>query len=121
MAAIKNEREYAKACERMEELLALISDDVPMSEKDDVELGLISDLVADYEDLHHLIERPSLIEVLKYYMFENKITQTKLASLLGVSSSRVSDYLSGRSEPTLKVGRAICQKLGIDAEIVLGV
>ncbi len=121
MAAIKNEREYEKACERMEELLALVNDEVPMNEKDSVELSLISDLVADYEDLHYQVEKPSLIEVLKHYMFENNITQTKLAELLEVSTSRVSEYLSGKSEPTLKVGRTISRKLDIDAEVVLGV
>ncbi len=121
MAAIKNEKEYEMACERMEELLALLSDDIAMSEKDSVELGLISDLVADYEELHHQVDKPTLIEVLKHYMYENSITQTKLAEILNVSTSRISEYLTGKSEPTLKVGRTINQKLGIDADIILGV
>ena len=47
--------------------------------------------------------------------------QTKLSELLGVSTSRVSDYLTGRCEPTLKVAREISRKLNIDADIVLGV
>jgi HTH-type transcriptional regulator/antitoxin HigA len=33
----------------------------------------------------------------------------------------VSEYLSGKSEPTLKIGREISRKLHIDANIVLGV
>ena len=41
--------------------------------------------------------------------------------LLGVSTSRVSDYLNGRCEPTLQVAREISRKLNIDADIVLGV
>ncbi len=35
--------------------------------------------------------------------------------------SRVSEYLSGKSEPTLKIEREISRKLHIDANIVLGV
>ncbi|MBR1774937.1 MAG: helix-turn-helix transcriptional regulator [Bacteroidales bacterium] len=41
--------------------------------------------------------------------------------LLGVSPSRVSEYLSGKSEPTLKIGREMSKKLNIDADVVLGV
>jgi len=33
---------------------------------------------------------------------------------LGVSPSRVSEYLSGKSEPTLKVARDLNKKLNID-------
>ena len=44
-----------------------------------------------------------------------------MSELLGVSPSRVSDYLTGRSEPTLEVARDISRKLNIDASIVLGV
>ncbi|WP_373748066.1 helix-turn-helix domain-containing protein [Kaistella sp.] len=38
-----------------------------------------------------------------------------------MSTSRVSKYLTGKSEPTLKVAREISKKLNIDASIVLGV
>ena len=49
------------------------------------------------------------------------LTQNKLSELLNVSPSRVSEYLSGKCEPTLKVAREMSRKLGIDANIVLGV
>ncbi|MCM1031220.1 MAG: helix-turn-helix domain-containing protein [Oscillibacter sp.] len=45
----------------------------------------------------------------------------KAKNTLGVSPSRVSDYLTGRCEPTLKIAREISRKLNIDAHIVLGV
>lgn len=54
-------------------------------------------------------------------MYEMGLTQDSLAKLIGVSPSRVYDYLSGKSEPTLKVGRLISQKLDIPPAIVLGV
>ena len=49
------------------------------------------------------------------------LSQAALAKLLGVSPSRICDYLSGKSEPTMKVGRVMCQKLKIAPAIVLGV
>jgi HTH-type transcriptional regulator/antitoxin HigA len=41
--------------------------------------------------------------------------------LIGVSPSRVSEYLSGKAEPTLTAAREISRKLNIDANIILGV
>ena len=62
-----------------------------------------------------------MIDVIKLRMYEMGLNQAKLSELIGVSPSRVSDYLTGRSEPTLKVAREISKKLNIDANIVLGV
>lgn len=54
-------------------------------------------------------------------MYEMGINQIKLSELIGVSPSRISEFLTGRSEPTLKVAREISRKLNIDDNIVLGV
>lgn len=58
---------------------------------------------------------------MKLRMYEMGLSQAKLSELLGVSPSHISDYFTGRSEPTLKVAREISRKLNIDANIVLGV
>lgn len=121
MAKIMNETAYKATMERIEELLPLVDDDTPMSDKNLIELELLSNLVADYDDEHYPIKSPSLMDVIKLRMYEMKINQNKLSELLNVSPSRVSDYLTGRSEPTLKIARDISKKLNIDANIVLGV
>ena len=54
-------------------------------------------------------------------MYEMGLSQAGLAKLLGVSPSRICDYLSGKSEPTMKEGRQISLKLNIAPSIVLGV
>ena len=54
-------------------------------------------------------------------MFEMGLSQAKLSELLGLSPARVSDIVTGKSEPTLKVGRLISQKLNISPAVVLGV
>lgn len=82
---------------------------------------LVSDLVADYEDVHYPIGTPSLIEVVKLRMYEMGLSQAALAKKIGVSPSRICDFLSGKSEPTIKVGRRISKELNIDPAIVLGV
>ena len=117
----KTEKQYKAACSRIEELLKVVSNDTPTDDKNFLELDLISDLVADYEEEHFPIEAPSLVDVIKLRMYEMGLTQTKLSELLNVSPSRISEYLSGKCEPTLKVAREISRKLNIDANIVLGV
>ena len=121
MAKIKTEKQYKGASERIEELLKVVGNDTPIDDKNYIELDLLSDLVADYEEEYFPIVAPTLVETIKLRMYEMKLTQLKLAELLGISPSRVSEYLSGKSEPTLKVAREISKKLNIDANIVLGV
>lgn len=121
MAKIQNETAYQVAMERIEELLPLVDDDTPLTDKNLIELDLLSGLVEEYEDEHFPIKTPSLIDVIKLRMYEMGINQAKLSELLDVSPSRISDYLTGRCEPTLKVARDMSRKLNIDANIVLGV
>lgn len=121
MVKIKTEKQYKAACARIEELLKVVNNDTPMDDPNYWELDLISDLVADYENEHFPVASPSLVDVIKLRMYEMGLTQNKLSELLNVSPSRVSEYLSGKCEPTLKVAREISRKLNIDANIVLGV
>ncbi|MDR1554368.1 MAG: helix-turn-helix domain-containing protein [Prevotellaceae bacterium] len=118
---IKNEKQYKAACERIEELLKVVSNDTPTDNKDFIELELLSDLVADYEEVNYPVKEPELVDVIKLRMYEMGINQTQLSELLGVSPSRVSEYLTGKSEPTLHIARTISRKLNISASVILGV
>lgn len=117
---IKNQRQYKAVMERIDELLRVVDDDTPTTNKDYIELMLLSDWVAEYEDAHYPVATPSLAEVIKLRMYERSLTQSEVSELIGVSPSRVSEYLTGKSEPTLKVARNISQKLNITPDVVLG-
>ena len=115
------EKQYKVACGRIEELLKIVGNDTSTEDNNFIELDFLSDLVADYEEKHFPIETPNLNDVIKLRMYEMGISQLKLSEILNVSPSRVSEYLTGKSEPTLKVAREISKKLKIDASVVLGV
>ena len=121
MTKIKDKAEYEVLKDRIEELLFTVDNETPEYDKKLIELNLISNLVADYEEEYFPVKAPRLVEVIKLRMYEMNLTQLKLSELLGVSPSRISEYLSGKNEPTLKVAREISKKLNIDASIVLGV
>ncbi|MFG6385480.1 MAG: helix-turn-helix domain-containing protein [Muribaculaceae bacterium] len=121
MTKIENERQYQVALKRVEELMLSLPEDTPEDDPQMVELILLGNLVADYDEEHYPIGEPSLIDMLKLRMYEMGLTQVALSKLLGINPSRISEYLSGKKEPTLSQARIIVERLNIDPAIVLGV
>ena len=121
LAKIKNEIEYRKAMERIDELLPLVHDDTPTTDKNYIELDLLSDLVEEYEDIHYPISKPSLAETIKLRMYEMGLTSAHLSSLLGITPTSLGQYLRGEAEPSLSVARMMSKELNISPAIVLGV
>lgn len=122
MTRIENETQYEAILERIEELLK-IDDETGLQENDYrlVELDILSALVADYEEIHYPIEKPSLVEILKLRMFEMGLSQSALAAKLDMNQSKISEIISGKSEPTLKQARTMSQVLHISPSVLLGV
>lgn len=114
-------QQYEYALNRIEELLPLVTDETPASDKNAVELTIVSDIVETYEKLHYPISKPTIGELISLSIEEKGMTQKQLAKELGVSPSRVCDYISGRAEPTLRIARAICIILGIAPASILGI
>ena len=107
------EKQYEYALARVDELLPIVDDNMPANDKTAIELSVLSDVVIAYEKEHYPIAKPSISELLALSLNEKGITQKQLANKVGVSPSRVNDYVSGRSEPTLRVARLLCQTLNI--------
>lgn len=114
----KAQYEYALA--RIEELLPLVDDNTPANDKYAVELTVMSDLVIEFEKEHFPIEKPSVAELISYSLKENGMSQKQLANELGISPSRINDFVSGKSEPTLKMARLLCRILNISPAAMLG-
>ncbi len=55
----------------------------------------------------------------KGWMAENKVKQTEIADLLGISLQAVNLKVNGKMEFSLPQVRAICAKYGISADIFL--
>lgn len=121
MSRLLTEEQYNWAVARVEELLPLVGEDTPTSDPASIELDILSNLVADYSDEHFAIGDPDLASVIREHMHQQNLSQKELAEKLGVSPSRVSEYLNGKAEPTLSVARRIHTVLHIDAGIILGV
>lgn len=119
MEISKNQYEYALS--RIEDLLPVVNDDTPLDDKNLIELTIVSDIVESYEKEHYPIAKPTIGELISLSIEEKGLTQRQLAKEIGVSPSRISDYITGRAEPTLKIARALCLTLGIAPAAILGI
>ena len=107
MAKITKEQ-YEFALARIEELLPMVNDNTPANDRNAVELTMMSDVVIDYEKEHYPIGKPTVAQLIQLSLDEKNMSQKQLATEIGVSPSRISDYISGRAEPTLKIARLLC-------------
>jgi len=115
----KNQYEFA--LDRIEQLLPLVDDNMSANNVNAIELSVLSDLVIAYEKEHYPIGKPTVAELIELSLTEKRMTQKQLALEIGVSPSRINDYVSGRSEPTLKNAGLLCRVLGISPSVMLRV
>ena len=119
MSKITKEQ-YEFALARIEELLSLDDDNTPANDRNAIELTMMSDVVIDYEKEHFPIGKPTVAQLIQLSLEEKHMSQKQLAAEIGVSTSRISDYVTGRAEPTLKIARLLCNTLGITPAAMLG-
>jgi len=118
MDSITKEK-YEFALMRVEKLLPIVDDNMPANDKNAVELSLMSDIVIAYENEHYPIEKPTISELIELSLEEKRMTQKQLAHEIGISPSRINDYISGRSEPSLKNAGLLCRILDISPSAML--
>ena len=112
--------QYEFALARIEKKKQLVDDNTPSNDRNAVELTMMSDAVIEYEKEHFPIGKPSVAKLIELSLEEKQMTQKQLAVEIGVSPSRINDYISGRAEPTLKIARLLCATLGISPAAMLG-
>ncbi|MBP5345284.1 MAG: helix-turn-helix transcriptional regulator [Bacteroidales bacterium] len=113
-------KQYELVLARVEELLPLVEEETPITDPKAVELSLMSDIVIEYEKEHFPIEKPTVAELISSALEERGMTQKDLATAIGVSASRINDYVTGRAEPTLRAARSLCQALQISPAAMMG-
>lgn len=114
----KQQYEFAK--QRIETLLAETDENTAKNDPKNIELVIMSDIVIRYETEHYPIEDLSFKDLLAAELEETGMNKSQLATLIGVSNSRISDYLSGRAEPTFQVFKRICKVININPAVALG-
>ena len=67
MTRIETEKQHQAAMARIEELLPLVTEDTLDDDIHSVELVLLSNPVADYDDAHYPTSAPNLVEIALRY------------------------------------------------------
>ena len=58
-------------------------------------------------------------KILKQLMYEHELNQSRLAELLGIRQSQVSNWIKGKSLPSYYAIRKICTELKVGADFLL--
>lgn len=112
---IKSRSDYEAALGRIEALM-----DAKRKTPQGDELELLSLLVHEYEERVFPMDKPDPVTAIRFRMSQQGLEAKDLVPMLG-SRSRVSEVLSGRRSLSLKMIRNLVRRLGIPAEILLGV
>ena len=79
-------------------MLPLLDDNTTANDRNAVELTLMSDTVIEYEKEHFPIGKLTIAQLIELSLEDKNMSQKQLAQEIGVSPSRISDYVSGRAE-----------------------
>ncbi len=110
---IKTKKDYQAALKRVEELWGA-KENTP----EDDEFEVLFTLVEAYEEKHYPIPPPHPIESIKFRIEQGQLDDKELTKILG-GRSRKSEILSGTRKLSLKLIRALHQKLKIPAETLI--
>ncbi len=124
---INTSKGYDQTMKRIEKLLEKSTqnggfDSLPA--KDIEKLQHLSLLAEKYEDSLSLmpIKAPTtLIEMIRYKMFEMNLKQKQLAKILEMSETRISELLTGKRKVNIEMAKKLHSKLNIDAHFILNV
>jgi len=87
------------------------------------QLEILAIAAEKYEDeILHLkpVKQPeSLPQVIELFMFENKLSQAKLADQLGIGKPKLSQILTGKRKPDVLFLKALYRKLHLDPKVIL--
>ena len=108
---IKTKADHAAAQARVRALMAT-------SGHED-EIAAQARIIQEYERSHFPIPEPDPIDALRFRMDQEGIDRKSLAALLGVSSGRISEILSGQRPLSITMIRTLHRTLGIPGDILI--
>lgn len=124
ISKIRTEAQYDQIMQLIETFLKKATDGGgfhSLSEAESNELEKLSLLAEQYEDnVLKIMPLPITINtLLQHKIKELGITQAKLADMLGIGTSKLSQILTGKRDPDVPFLKAIHLKLGISGDFLL--
>ncbi|MCI0555287.1 MAG: helix-turn-helix domain-containing protein [Anaerolineae bacterium] len=109
LLTVRNEREYSAAVKRMNEML----DEIGTNEKHPLYslLDTLGTLIHAYEEEHFPIPESTGVEILRYLMDENGMTQSDLPEV--GTQGVISEILNGKRELNVRQVRVLAKKFKV--------
>ena len=111
---IRNEKDYERALAEVEVLWGAKAG-TPKGDR----LDILATLIEAYETEHYPMDPPDPIEAIKFRMEQQGLSRKDLEEILG-TRTRVSEVLNRKRGLSINMIRALHEKLGISAEILIG-
>lgn len=88
--------------------------------KQEHETNNLSNDIQSYTSDVYTIPAPQTIgEIIELRMYELKLSQVKLAKILGVTEAKLSRIINGKMNPDVAFLKAVHEKLNVDAAFLL--
>lgn len=110
---VRNEEDYRAALAQIDRLINAAEDSLEFEM-----LEVLSVLVADYEDKHHVIEGPDPISFLEFVMESRSMTRRDLEPYIG-SRSRVAEILNRKRALSMDMVRRLCKGLDLPPDVLI--
>ena len=110
---IRSEKDYARALSELAELWGAKTG-TPKGDR----LDILTTLIEAYEAEHYPMDPPDPIEAIKFRMEQQGLTRKDLEKVLG-TRTRVSEVLNRKRGLSISMIRALHEKLGISAEVLI--
>jgi HTH-type transcriptional regulator/antitoxin HigA len=117
-AKINNERDYKTAMKKIDTMMK--KGEHKLNDEESNELRILALAAQAYEKSIYTIPAPKTLEgLIELKMYERKLKQKELATLLGVGEPKLSQIMTKKRKPDVAFLKAAHEQLGIDGNILL--
>lgn len=115
---IENEKHYNATMKKIDALMK--KGESKLTNKEAEELRILALAAQTYEKSIYIIPAPKTLEgLIELKMYERKLKQKELATLLGVGEPKLSQIMSKKRKPDVAFLKAAHKLLGIDGNVLL--
>jgi len=115
---IENEKDYNATMKKIDALMK--KGEANLTDKQAEELRVLALAAQVYEKNIYTIPAPKTLEgLIELKMYERKLKQKELATLLGVGEPKLSQIMSKKRKPDVAFLKAAHKLLGIDGNVLL--
>jgi HTH-type transcriptional regulator / antitoxin HigA len=115
---IENEKDYNATMKKIDALMK--KGESKLTNKEAEELRILALAAQAYEKSIYIIPAPKTLEgLIELKMYERKLKQKELATLLGVGEPKLSQIMSKKRKPDVAFLKAAHKLLGIDGNVLL--